>query len=78
MCIFLREFLPNIGLTSLRPVSMLIYIYEKKEKIENFLWKILIKVCQEILTKYRSHVARTSIHVNLRNFQKKRQFLLKN
>ena len=26
MCIFLREFLPNIGLTSLGPVSMLILI----------------------------------------------------
>ena len=27
MCIFLREFLPNIGLTSLGPVSMLIFSY---------------------------------------------------
>ena len=32
MCIFLREFLPNIGLTSLGPVYMLI----NKKKNDNF------------------------------------------
>jgi hypothetical protein len=32
MCIFLREFLSNIGLTSLRPVSMLTYYKILDEK----------------------------------------------
>jgi hypothetical protein len=42
MCIFLREFLPNIGLTSLGPVSMLMIINMRfrfiRVWIRYFLW----------------------------------------
>ena len=34
MCIFLMEFLPNIGLTSIGPVSMLISFFASWNRVE--------------------------------------------
>ena len=44
MCIFLREFLPNVGLTSLGPVSMLIFLCQESLRIQKLSTKLVITV----------------------------------